>query len=94
MELNEKEQRELMGAKNTRIPPSDHAVKCLRRISIEQGLFASNVNFTVRDKLYAFGYISLTYKDATATFKSLKKGSTRMFMEITDNGRAALKGYC
>jgi len=75
-------------AKNTRIPPSKHAMGVLRNLKAMGPCPVQEMNFTVRDKLMAFGYIELY--DAPSPYKTHKPGRMVEFAKITDAGRSAL----
>ena len=55
---------------NTRNPPSDHALGVLRNCPMP----AQEMNFTVRNKLLAFGLIRL--EDRPSPYKTHKAGAT------------------
>lgn len=81
------------GAFNTKHPPSDHAKACLRRIASEgvEGVPAQEFNFTVRDKLLAFEYVTMRLAPSDHIYKTHEAGRRVNFLFITDKGRAALR---
>lgn len=66
-------------------PPSPHAMACLAQTPCP----AQEVNFTVRDKLLQFGYV--TMEDRPSPYSTHKPGRTVPFLIITDAGRVALQ---
>lgn len=76
-----------VGAFNTKTPPSKHAMACLDRAWVKP-YPAQEVNFTVRDKLMAWGYVDLV--DMPSPYATHKAGRTVPHLVITDAGRAAL----
>lgn len=77
-----------VGAYNTRHQPSRHAMDCLARAAFRP-FPSQEINFTVRDKLIAFGYAELV--DMPSPYKTHKPGTRISFLVATDAGRAALK---
>lgn len=78
-----------IGASNTKTPPSDHAMSCLLRLYRYGPHPSQEVNFTVRDKLAAWGYVTL--EDRPSPYKTHKPGKTVLFMVATPEGEAALR---
>lgn len=73
---------------HTRTPPSKHAMDRLRQIIVNSGsLPCQEVNFTVRDKLHAFGYIEIVW--GASPYKSHKPGHRIQWMQVTETGRKA-----
>jgi hypothetical protein len=72
-----------IGANNTKHPPSAHAKACLSRAA-DRPYPAQEVNFTVRDKLLAFGYAELV--DRPSPYTTHKKGRTVPFLVVTMAG--------
>jgi len=83
------ERASVEGAKNTRHPPSAHAMDCLARAAHDP-YPAQEINFTVRDKLLAFGYART--EPRPSPYKTHKPGTTVDYLVVTDAGRQALKG--
>lgn len=77
-------------ALNTKHQPSKHAMEQLARV-MRNPFPAQEVNFTVRDKLLAFGFIEI--KPGTSPFTSHKTGRLVDFMHITMKGAAALAAW-
>lgn len=90
--LTDSDRREIQGAFNTRKRPSDHAMQVLRQVRSygDKGIPAQEMNFTVRDKLHAFGYICLRDAPSDGWYKTHKPGRTVTFAFITEKGRSAL----
>ena len=76
-----------IGAYNRKTPPSPHAMDCLRRC-IRAPFPAQEVNFTVRDKLLAWGYA--TIEPRPSPYKTHKPGRQVDYLISTDAGRAAI----
>lgn len=70
-------------------PPSKHAMGVLATIARDP-IPAQEMNFTVRDKLAQFGFITLEQRPSPYT--THKPGRRVDFAVITDAGRDALKG--
>jgi hypothetical protein len=78
-------------AHNTKHKPSAHAMEKLADIAgAADGLPTGEVNFTVREKLEAFGYIKIV--SGQTIYKSHPPGKLIDFMIITDKGWNALRG--
>lgn len=77
---------------NTRKPPSEHAMDCLRQIRSygADGMPAQEINFTVRNKLAAFEYITLREARSAHWYSTHGPERTVTFMFITEKGKAAL----
>ena len=71
-------------------PPSEHAMACLASIAAHRGAGrpAQEFNFTVRDKLVQFGYV--TMEERPSPYSTHKPGRTVPHLIITEAGRAAL----
>lgn len=75
------------GANNTRHPPTAHAMDMLRK-AFNKPFPSQEVNFTVRDKLMAFGYAKLERR--LSPYKTHKIGTMVDFLVCTPAGRDAL----
>ncbi len=78
--------RECIGAYNTKTRPSLHAMKRLADC-VREPFPAQEVNFTVRDKLHAWGYV--TIEQRPSPYKT-HKGRKIDFLVATPAGIAAL----
>lgn len=67
-------------------PPSFHAMQKLRA-AIRDPFPAQEVNFTVRDKLVSWGYVTLEPRQSP--YKTHKLGKTVNFLVSTELGRKA-----
>ena len=81
---------EIYGAFNTKHKPSEHAMGKLEEISWEPIPY-QELNFTVGDKLRAFGYIE-TFRDGSP-YKTHKEGHKITWCRITDKGSSALRKW-
>ena len=89
--LDRESVRQIEGAYNTRNPPSAHAMEVLGRVWADP-FPAQEMNFTVRDKLCAFGYITLEQRlSPYKTHRAEKTGHKVDFAVITEAGLKALK---
>lgn len=85
---------DVVGAFNTKHQPSRHAMDKLDLIAGygADGMPAQEVNFTVRDKLLAFGYVTMRDAPSAGWYSTHKATDTRPFLYITVEGYTALKG--
>lgn len=85
--------KDIRGAFNTEHQPSKHAYDKLREVSNagSDGIPAQEVNFTVKNKLLAFGFISLRDGPSHHVYSTHRVGQTVPFMHVTDKGREALR---
>lgn len=81
-----------IGAFNTKKPPSKHAMQKLADIAFFRvdGLPAQELNFTVRDKLLAFEYVTMRPASSKGWYKH---GRDVDFLYVTTKGVEALAAW-
>ena len=79
---------DIQGAFNTKRPPSDHAIGKLLAVASygESGMPAQEMNFTVRDKLLAFGYIRVELRPSSGWYKTHGPNKRVDFAIVTEKG--------